>query len=153
MPFRTYSEILNNIKLFEGVAAEERDKLLSQGQIRHLQEGEVLFRCGDAIDHFYIVCAGAVRLMRETPDGKQVTTDIPITGKTIGKPDIFEAGHKNHRVTAIAIEPTIVLVFTTLWLLKIAQHPAFALNILSAISEYAHIVELEAEQRSTMNAA
>lgn len=46
-----------------------------------------------------------------------------------------------------------MLVFTTLWLLKIAQHPAFALNILSAISEYAHIVELEAEQRSTMNAA
>lgn len=109
MPFRTYSEILNNIKLFEGVAAEERDKLLSQGQIRHLQEGEVLFRCGDAIDHFYIVCAGAVRLMRETPDGKQVTTDIPITGKTIGKPDILRQG------TRITVSPPSPLNLLSCW--------------------------------------
>lgn len=153
LPFRAYSEILNNLKLFSGVPVEERDQLLSRGHIHHLREGEHLFNCGDAIDHFYIVCSGAVRLTRETPDGKEVTTDISYSGKTIGKSDIFERSHKYHRATAVAVEDVTVLEFPTKWLLDIAKNPAFALNILSAISEYAHVVELEAEQRSTMTAA
>lgn len=153
MPFRAHSEILNNMKLFSGVPVEERDRLLSKGLIRHLHADEHLFRNGDPIEHFYIVCSGAVRLTRETPDGKNLTTDISGSGKTIGKPDIFERCHKYHRANAVAVEETTILEFPVKWLTDIVQNPIFALNILSAISEYAHVVELEAEQRTTMTAA
>lgn len=153
MPFKAYSEILNNLKLFSGIAVDERDKLLSQGHLRHLNPDDMLFRHGDPIDHFYIVCSGAVRLTRETPDGKQITTDISPSGKTIGKSDIFQTRYHQHRVSAIAVDKCTVLEFPASWLRDIAKHPTFALNILSAISEYAHMAELESEQRITMTAA
>jgi CRP/FNR family transcriptional regulator, dissimilatory nitrate respiration regulator len=123
------------------------------GQIRHLHEGERLFCHGDPIEHFYIVCSGVVRMVRETPDGMQLTANIAFRGKTIGKPDIFEPWHRHHHVTAYAVEQSTLLVFSANWLLELAKNPVLALNILSAISEYAHGVELEAEHRSTMTAA
>ncbi len=153
MPHNAFSKVLNTMNLFAGIPAAERDKLLSIGQIRHFHEGEHLFRHGDMIEHFYIVCSGVVRLARETPDGRQLTIDILFRGRTIGKPDIFEKNHLYHRVTAYAVEQSTLLEFPASWLRDAAKNPVLALNILAALSKYAYIVELEAEQRSTMTAA
>lgn len=153
MPFRAYSDILNNMRLFTGVPVKERDALLSQGHLKHLHTGEMLFNHGDPIKSFYIVCGGSLQMTRELPDGRHLTTDISSAGRTIGKTSILERCHKFHRVSARALEETTVLEFPAKWLSDISNHPVFSLNILAAISDYTKDVELEAEQRTTMTAS
>ena len=143
---------MNNIPLFSGVPEDERDELLQKGRIQQLSRGEYLFHLGDPIEHFYIICQGNMQLLRETPDGKEITTNVKFRGKTIGKIEILKA-FKHHTVSACALDDVVLLEFSASWLKKIAAHPVISLNILTTISQYAHMVEVEAEQKSTMGVA
>lgn len=152
MPYREFPDVVNKLKLFAGISSEERDRLLETGRLRHVARGEYLFLSGDPADHFYIVCQGDMQLMRETPDGKAVTIDVADRGKTIGKRDILNAfGH--HTISALAASDATVLEFPAVWLKNLAAHPTIAANILFTLSQYQHMVEIESEQKSTMNVA
>jgi len=61
---------------------------------------------------------------------------------------------RSHRVNALAVEDSVVMAFPATWLKDTAKkHPVFALNLLSLISQHAHMAELEAEHQATMSAA
>lgn len=147
---KTFPDIIENLPLFQGVPAAERSRLLSAGRLRRLSRGEYLFRHGDPIKSFYIVCSGSMRLVRETPDGKEVTTDITCEGSTIGKIDVLR-DFSAHTVSACAIGDAAVLEFPAGWLREVAANPTVALNLLAAMSQYVHMIELESEQKSTMS--
>lgn len=154
MPQNTFPEVINNLPLFAGLPVEERDRLLKDGKLRSIAQGEYLFRNGDSIKSFYIVCKGSMQLSRETPNGKEVTTEVSTRGSSIGKADIFKGFITYHRVSACALEDATVLEFPAEWLRKTAsQNSTVALNILTALSHYVHMVEIEAEQKTTMSAA
>lgn len=152
MPYTSFAKIVHAMPLFAGVAEQERDALLQQGRMRHVSRGEYLFRCGDPVLHFYIICRGNMQLHRETPDGKEITTAVEMRGRTVGKLEILKA-FTLHTVSASAINAADVLEFPAEWLRNVARHPVISLNILAAVSQYAHMVEVEAEQRSTMGVA
>lgn len=152
MPSKMFPDAINSLALFAGISPEERDNFLRAGHIRKLSRGEYIFHRGDPVKHFYIVCSGNVQLIRETPDGKEITTDITSRGKTIGKMDILQAFHQ-HTASACAIDDVQVLEFPATWLKEIAKHPVISLNILSSMSQYVHMVEIESEQKSTMSVA
>jgi CRP-like cAMP-binding protein len=153
LPFRTFPEAISKLRLSSEIPEQEKNALLGQGQIRHVSSNQNLFRTGDAIEHFYIICCGAIKLVCETADGKEVTTDISILGQTIGTLSTFEHSQKRHRVSAIAIQDSTVLEFSADWLKNAAHNPVIALDILSNISQYVHMIELEVEQKSTMSSA
>ncbi len=150
MPYKTFPDIVNNLALFSGIPEKERNELLQHGQLRHVARGGFLFHSGDPVEHFYIICRGNMQLIRETPAGKQITTAIQSRGKTIGKTEILNT-FKFHTLSACAVSDVDVLEFSAEWLRKIASHPVIALNILATVSQYAHMVEVEAEQKSTMS--
>ncbi|NDF11801.1 MAG: Crp/Fnr family transcriptional regulator [Proteobacteria bacterium] len=151
MPYTTYS--LDKLPLLAGLKDEEKKALISSGIERHYPKGSYLFHCGEPVTHFYVVCSGAMQLVRGTTDGKEVTQDIVIQGKTIGKTEILQQVHKIHMVSALAVEDSVVLEFPAAWLKSIAQNPTVALNILSSLSQYIHMMELEVEHKSTMDTA
>lgn len=147
------AEIAKRMPLFAGLSDDERDVLLKDGKMRSFKRGENIFLHGDPIKSFYIVTDGVVQLMRETPDGQEVTTDIITTGRTMCKKEAFEASKRNHQLSGVAATDVILIEFPASWLKSAAmKNPALALNIITAISEYAHIVEVEAEHKSTMSA-
>ena len=154
MPQALFPDVINKLKLFDGLNTEQKGVLLREGRIRWCGQGQYLFHSGDPVSHFYIVCSGAMQLLRQTPDGDQITTDVVIAGKTISKTEIFRDAKNRHNVSAVAIEDAIVLEFSAAWLKKAAaESSAIALNILSAISQYAHMIQVEIEHKSTMTAA
>lgn len=152
MPYKTFPDVVNNLALFSGIPELERNQLLQEGQLRHVARGGYLFHHGDPVERFYIICRGNMQLVRETPDGKEITTAVKSRGKTIGKVEILKT-FKHHTLSACAVTDVDVLEFSAEWLRKIASHPVIALNILTTISQYAHMVEVEAEQKSTMSVA
>lgn len=148
----TYSEKLS---LFADLSPAEREELVKASRVREIQKGGQLFRHGDDCTSFFIVASGAVRVHRETPEGKAVTLHIAIVGDTLGDHEVFE-----HRATyqagAVAAEDSIVLEYPSRWIMeKIREHSSLALNMLAAISHSSsrmavdkeHLVTLKTPQR------
>lgn len=153
MPEKIFPDIIQKLKIFSGVPQEEYLPLLRKGELGYLGRGQHLFRQGDEIRHFFIVCSGLMQLYSETPEGREITVDITTPGHSINKAEILMPMSKVHRVSAKALEDAVTLKFPANWLKEVARHPNISLNILSTISQYAHMVEIESEHKSTMSAA
>jgi len=145
-------DFIKSIPLFSGLSEAEKDILLKDGNVYTYSRKKTLFRHGDPVTHFYVICNGTVRLFHETPDGCEVTTDILIAGDTICAADIF-ASSKMHHTHAAAVNDAVVMEFSMDWLRKTAQqYPRIAFNLLSMLSHLTHQLKTEAENQATMSA-
>lgn len=157
MPMRMMPEsagdTISDIALFAGLTEQEKESLIKGGHVRRLARGQLLFAHGDPVTHFYVVLRGTMQLFRAAPDGHEKTIALVTSGETMCEDEIMDACH-GHRVNAMAVEDASVLEFPVSWLKATAkQYGAFALNLLSLISERAHMAEVEAEHQATMSAA
>lgn len=147
------SHIVRNLPLFIGLSEQEKDRLIQGGQQRPYANGDYLFRHGDPIHNFYVVCEGAVQLFRETPDGHEMTTDVCLAGDAIGETEILQLS-STHRFNAIAIKDSLLMEFSVAWLKDtIKNHNILALNLLGMLSHRNSVAALEAEHKATMSAA
>ena len=155
MAQKVLSDTLNigfvkNIYLFSGLAEEEKDLLLKNGSIYFYRRKDTLFRLGDPVTHFYVICNGQVKLFHETAEGGDVTTDIRIGGDTICKTGIF-ALHASHHTHAEVIKDATIMEFPVQWLRDAArEHNSVSLNLLSALSQHGHRQKIETENRAYM---
>jgi len=139
--------------LFAGLAEHDRDTLLKGGRLRQVPRGQMLFAHGDPVTHFYVIVSGTMQLFRATPDGHEKTIAVAKSGQTMCEDEVMDSCH-GHRVNGVAVEDSAVLEFPVTWLKETAKkYSVFALNLLSLISNRAHLAEVEAEHQATMSAA
>ncbi len=150
------SSVLSRVRsfpLFAALDEAEKDKLIQAGKLRHCYSGQHLFVFGDPVQHFYIICDGALQLFRETPDGHEMTADVLIAGDCVGETDLLRPG-LTHQFNALAIKETTLLAFPLDWLKDNAQkNGALAMNLLRILANRLHIATMEAEHKNTMTAA
>ena len=143
-------DFVRNISLFSGLCKAEKDVLLSDGNIYSYHRKDTLFRRGDTVTHFYVICSGQVKLFYETEEGGDVTTDIRISGDTICKTGIF-ALHDNHHTHAEIIKDATIMEFPVQWLKDAARaYNKVSLNLLSSLSERGYRQIIEAENKAHM---
>jgi CRP-like cAMP-binding protein len=143
---------MKNIFLFSGLPEEEKEKLCAQGIIYRYSKKEILFRQDDPITHFYIICKGAVHLFQETADGHFVTNHLRVAGDTINSTPAFLPGDDRHHVHASAASDSLIFDFPISWLKNIVQNNSIVgLNLLSALSQRAYNIELEAKNQARMS--
>jgi CRP/FNR family transcriptional regulator, dissimilatory nitrate respiration regulator len=141
------------LPLFTGLTEQEKDLLLQGGRLHKIPRGQMLFAHGDPVTHFFIVMNGTFQLFRSNADGHEKTIAVVKDAQTMCEDEIMDSCH-SHRTNAVAVEDAAVLEFPVSWLKDAAKkHSTFALNLLSHISERAHMAEVEAEHQATMSAA
>lgn len=144
---------VRKLPLFSDLGEGEKDTLLAGAKLRELSRGDTLFHYGDPVTHFYVICQGQIQLFRATGDGHEKTLDILKSGQTLCEAEIMDSC-RTHRANAMAVEKAVIIEFPVGWLKDAAKkHGAFALNLLSLISQQAHMAEIEAEHQATMSAA
>lgn len=146
------TDIAQTLPLLSGMTDNEKSGMLKEGQVRNYARGEHLFLHGDPAKHMYVLCKGTVRLIRETPDGNEFTTDVMIAGQTVGDTELFSP-HGEYPYNAIAVDDVTALRFDTAWLKAYAQRtPPFAINLLAELSRRNQLASREAEQHANMTA-
>jgi CRP-like cAMP-binding protein len=141
---------VRNISLFIGLSEMEKDLLLRKGSLYFYHRKDTLFRRGDPVTHFYVICSGHVKLFHQTKEGSDVTTDIRITGDTICTTGIF-ALHDNHQTHAAVIKDATIMEFPVQWLKDAArEHNTVSLNLLSALSRHGHRQKMETKNQAYM---
>ncbi len=146
------SDFIRDIPLLAGLTDEEKNTLLKEGRICSFGRRQTIFRQGDPLNNFYIICSGTVQLCRETPDGREITLDILSAGHFACLTEIFELSNV-YMLNAVAVNDVSLVSLPKAWLLETAKkNGVFALNLLSAISRQSRTTEVNAEHQATMSA-
>ncbi len=140
------SSRLQGFALFDGLSPEELSAIDRYVVQREYKKGKTIFHEGEKTTHLYMVDSGKVKLVKHTPQGKDVIVDIGATKDTLSLEPIFDG--EGYPTSAVAVEPTNVLLLDRRQLLKfVEQFPIILKNSVRIVSSrsrdlYRHIKEL-----------
>lgn len=60
--------VLRGVDLFAGLSESDLERVHAAGEVRRLGAAETLFRAGDPPDRIHVILAGAIEIVRSTPD-------------------------------------------------------------------------------------
>jgi CRP-like cAMP-binding protein len=97
------------------------------------QEGELIYHAGDRAERLFVVVTGAVKLTRVSAEGREVLTDVLVSGEFLGA--LPALGQERYAETARALTPACVLVFGARDVdALLRRHPTVAVATLTAVS-------------------
>ncbi len=100
-------ELLGGVPVFQTLVREDLERIAQFAVPRDFQEGEVVFREGDASDTCYVVRSGRARAIRTHAGGRTLTLATFGPGDIFGELALFE--DEKRSATVEAIEPTSAL--------------------------------------------
>lgn len=140
----------DKLSLFDGLSPAEQEQFRRTGKKRQYKKGDTIYLHGDKAKYFFIVTHGAIRLHRETPEGKEVTLHIAIVGDTMGDHELFES-KSNYQASATASEPSQLYEFPLGWMRdQLREHPTLALNMLAYLSRNGRTSDRDKEHLFTL---
>jgi CRP/FNR family transcriptional regulator, dissimilatory nitrate respiration regulator len=104
-PDKVDMEVLEKTFLFEELPAAAHAALLAGARTATLQDGQYLFRQGEAANRFYVVVAGRIGISRMSPAGDEKVVEIIGAGQTFAEALMF-MGVPRYPVNARAIGAT-----------------------------------------------
>ncbi|MGM0943887.1 MAG: patatin-like phospholipase family protein [Bacteroidota bacterium] len=120
-----YHQLFN--QLFGGMSEETLDQIFEIGQKKELTTAEYLFHQGDHQDVLYIVLAGRLRAIAESPKGVRILGDIG-EGEPVGEFALFT--NEPRMASVLAIRKSIVLEFTRdEYHTLVAKNPSLATSL------------------------
>lgn len=147
-----YKQNAKSFPIFKNLSEYEKSTLLKDGQIRHFEKKESLFRHGDPLLNFYIICSGNIQIFRSNSNGDEKTSEILMSTDVICDNKIYEFD-STYQYNATAIYNATVIEFPKIWLREnIKKYGNFALNLLIINSHHMQMAEIATEHRMTMSA-
>jgi CRP-like cAMP-binding protein len=141
---------VRNMPLFDGLSETDKSHLLEGGSLYGYARKQPLFLQGDSVKYFYIVCDGIVQEMRQTKDGREITSGIHMVGNTLGGMEMFLPSAA-HTTTAMAVEDCLIMELPlAAFRDKLLQRPAAIKAMLSTLAHLALQKRTEVEQQATL---
>ena len=133
---RVYNTV-SNFHMFQTLAAEHVERIVSEIKVIQLQRGEVLFNRGDVSHGFYILMEGQLKLSLTSPQGIEKIIDIITPGKSFGEAIMFL--DRPCPVAAQATLSSVLLQIQKKTLIAILQEDsAVATRMLASLSVRMH---------------
>lgn len=66
-------KLLRRVDLFDMLSIEDLEVVIAAGRTHRLEQGDYLFRAGDPPDSIHVILAGAIEVVRSTPDSPEPT--------------------------------------------------------------------------------
>jgi CRP/FNR family transcriptional regulator len=128
------ADLLQRTPLFSGLNSVELEELAGLSVERPFQPGEFIFFEGDGPDWFYLVQQGRVKVVKQTPAGREFILEVFLPGEMFGAVAVFK--NISYPASAQAVDQTTVLGIKREDLLAfLARNPAVALKIINILSE------------------
>lgn len=141
------------LALFADLSENVHKEFALAAHVRELGRGEPVFFHADPATSFFVVARGAVRVHRQTPQGKEVTLCIAAAGDMLADQELFE-GKSSYQANATAAEDCLVLEYSTRWVRdKMREQPKLALNMLASVSRKNTRTAIDKEHLFTLNAS
>ncbi len=114
---------------------------------------EVIVRHGDAADGLWLVYSGWVKLVRQTPDGKESIIGLCTRGDVFGEAALFPNANYPYQAEAIAGQAELAWIPARDIQSATRQHSAFSAVLMSLLNERNTQTQLRLEHATTMSTA
>jgi CRP/FNR family transcriptional regulator, nitrogen oxide reductase regulator len=126
--------LLRRTPLFSGLSGSQLEELAGLTVERSYQAGEFILFEGDRSDWFYFIRQGRVKVVKQTPAGKDFILAVFLPGEMFGAVAVFK--DIPYPASAQAIDRTSVLgIKRNDFLAFMARKPEVALKIINILSE------------------
>ena len=137
---RQYPEALLTAPLLANLEERQRAEMLASAIPRTLAKGQFLFHEGDRTECFFVLASGSIKLVRFTPQGKEMLVHMVRPGQTFAEAAVF--GPRTYPATAVAVELCEVWMWPLDRLLAMLRGtPELALALILSVSVWTrHLV-------------
>jgi len=101
-PVPRWQRVLGGGWIFQGVPAEELERLALQCEERHYTPGETVFREGDAADGLYVVLSGVVRIIAQVEHGERLLSSVG-PGECFGEMGVIDGEPRSAAAVALTL--------------------------------------------------
>jgi CRP/FNR family transcriptional regulator, nitrogen oxide reductase regulator len=123
-------EVLAALPVFAGLSDRDWEKIGDLFSERQYQKDDYIFLEGEAPQALYVVRSGKVKVLRHSPDGKDVVLRMTGPGQLLGSVAVFDGG--GYPGTAQAIEDcTLLVISRNDCLTLVTRYPVFALAVIN----------------------
>lgn len=123
-------DVLAALPVFAGLSDRDWEKVSDLFSERQYQKDDYIFLEGEAPEALYVVRSGKVKVLRHSPDGKDVVLRMAGPGQLLGSVAVFDGG--GYPGTAQAIEECSLLVIERNdCLTLVTRYPVFALTVIN----------------------
>ncbi|HEY1687235.1 MAG TPA: Crp/Fnr family transcriptional regulator [Solirubrobacteraceae bacterium] len=125
-------ELLASVPVFSTLEPDDMLPIASLAVPRSFDQGEVVFRKGDASDTCYVVRSGHVRAVREHPDGRTITLATFGPGDIFGELAMFEDERRSATIEALE-QTSVVAILGPDMRRLMASHPMISMRLVVAL--------------------
>lgn len=126
-------DILRSVPLLTNLADEQRDAMIAAAVQRSVARSEFLFHEGDPAGGLFVLASGCLKLVRYTPQGKEMLVHLVRPGQTFAEAAMF--GPRTYPASAVAVEPCEVWMWPRARLLElVGGSPELALALVGSVS-------------------
>ena len=97
---------INTNKLFSGLSEKNKGEIASKLTGMNVKKKDFIYNAGDKAEAVYVVKEGRVKIIRYSPDGRELTIDILEQGDIFG--ELTMAGEKERETDAVAMEDSFI---------------------------------------------
>ncbi|MDP2681473.1 MAG: Crp/Fnr family transcriptional regulator [Deltaproteobacteria bacterium] len=97
---------INANKLFSGLSGKNRGEIASKLTEMNVKKNDFVYNAGDKAKTVYVVKEGRVKIIRYSPDGRELIIDILEQGDIFG--ELAMAGEKERETDAVAMEDSFI---------------------------------------------
>jgi len=134
MAFQT-ADVLRKTPLFATLSEDDLRWVASIAVPRRFGKKESVFREGDAVEGFYVVASGKVKVFKLSEEGKEQVLHVLESGQSFAEAALFEGGvYPAHAETLAETETLLLQKRPFLELLE--KHPKVAIRMLGSLSRW-----------------
>lgn len=125
--------------MFAGLAVDQLDRMLADGRIESIGDGQRLYDRGDVASRFYLVLDGQINLSLHSQDGNEKIVDIFGPGQMFAEAVVFMET-PTYQLTATAASGASVASFRNATYLDILREsPDICMRVLRHLSNRLHV--------------
>lgn len=125
-------ELLASVPVFSTLEPDDMLPIASLAVPRSFEQGQVVFRKGDASDTCYVVRSGHVRAVREHPDGRIITLATFGPGDIFGELAMFEDERRSATIETLEATTVVAILGPDMRRLM-ATHPTISTRLVVAL--------------------
>ena len=123
---------LRGLPVFAGLSERELEELLRESQLVRYPKDGAVFSQGERAASFFLLHQGHLRVVKITPDGRQVVVRYVVPGDIFGVALAF--GRDTYPATAVAVADSAALVWpSAAWPRLAVKFPQLTMNTLQAV--------------------
>ncbi len=128
-------ESLWNLPLLAQLDAATREKMATGGFMRRVPRGALIFTEGEAAQGLWALLEGRIKLVRTSPQGKELLVHLVEPGQTFAEAVLFESSV--YPATAVALEKAVLWHWPTDQLRSLlADDPDLAMALLASLARW-----------------